>query len=717
MNVLLITPSTRIVSDIIAVFMSRGMTLFHYPTASKCLPHLTADVSQVFGTVLVDVDADAAAAEPLLTTIQDHLSQSPKQTGIHLIGNMDESQKRQWTERFGIHSVFPVPFDAVAAFKTIYNHRRQCLQHNLDEKRLHFRVSPEVGEDVTVYFRSDDNKLVGETLKNISSGGLLLSSREHDLYVKSKEYYFQLSLLGQRIDFLGMVVFAQKGLVGIKYTKIDENGITAICKYIFTKINRLNIRQYVRHEQEQPQARKPTAKVNHTDEETTATDEETTATDESASSRVLAPLIKHYDVQTLAGKPLPVTIYNAQGTVRAQAGQTVNEANLHKSYIYTEAAAETHVPQPDRPSATDADYEEESAGQLEKRLDSTLYFVPYQAAKEALRNDLKRTKSIFEKKMIQNVAKLHTTENERISREIAASLDGVLDVQGHSGDYIDMVNALRTKDNYLTFSHSCSVAFYSLAIAKKLKMLQDDFFVHKQLGRWRPIKTARFPEAGGAKPFSVQLLRYLDLQEMSIRVKYKPPVSDSLIEQLHDTCHEYARIDWQSTIFPSMRINFCPANLQLITMAALNHDIGKVSVPPRILNKPTKLSPKEFEVMKLHPAIGVKRLKEIGVNQPRLFAYILGHHILSDNRGYPNIKKRPLPESKIIAIADIYDAMRSETHYKRPHNQEKTLNYIYDLYCEGCFDAPLYVTAVHTFRQFNHEHVRERYSESRDHSA
>ncbi|MDR3322238.1 MAG: response regulator [Synergistaceae bacterium] len=104
------------------------------------------------------------------------------------------------------------------------------------------------------------------------------------------------------------------------------------------------------------------------------------------------------------------------------------------------------------------------------------------------------------------------------------------------------------------------------------------------------------------------------------------------------------------------------------------HDVGKIAISDLILNKPGKLTPEEFEIMKTHAAIGVRAIRKIEQNaeehsflrHARLIAG--GHHEKWDGSGYPaGLRGRDIPlEGRLMAIADVYDALVSTRPYKRP---------------------------------------------------
>ncbi len=111
-----------------------------------------------------------------------------------------------------------------------------------------------------------------------------------------------------------------------------------------------------------------------------------------------------------------------------------------------------------------------------------------------------------------------------------------------------------------------------------------------------------------------------------------------------------------------------------IGIAASLHDAGKVFVPDEILNKPGKLSDDEWVLMRNHTIRGARQiLKMEGI--PRVaFIAALEHHIRYDGTGYPQLKNwRPSLVSQMVAIADMFDAMRSRRPYQEPKPDELIL--------------------------------------------
>ncbi len=114
-----------------------------------------------------------------------------------------------------------------------------------------------------------------------------------------------------------------------------------------------------------------------------------------------------------------------------------------------------------------------------------------------------------------------------------------------------------------------------------------------------------------------------------------------------------------------------------IKTAALLHDIGKIATPVTILNKQGKLSKAEYTEVKKHSERGYRILSS-GPNMETIATYCLHHHERYDGLGYPNgLKGKAIPlQSRIISLADAYDAMTSERSYKDPLTKEAAIEEI-----------------------------------------
>ena len=110
---------------------------------------------------------------------------------------------------------------------------------------------------------------------------------------------------------------------------------------------------------------------------------------------------------------------------------------------------------------------------------------------------------------------------------------------------------------------------------------------------------------------------------------------------------------------------------------ALLHDVGKIGIPPDVLNKPGKLTDEEFEIIKSHTTKGYDALKEIKI-MPELAVGAQSHHERPDGKGYPNhLKGGEIPRvAQIIAVADCFDAMYSNRPYRNRMNFDKAISII-----------------------------------------
>jgi len=102
-----------------------------------------------------------------------------------------------------------------------------------------------------------------------------------------------------------------------------------------------------------------------------------------------------------------------------------------------------------------------------------------------------------------------------------------------------------------------------------------------------------------------------------------------------------------------------------LRLAALTHDVGKISVPAEILSKPGRLSAIEFELIKVHAQAGHDVLQTIAFEQP-VARMVLQHHERLDGSGYPSGLRGDdiLPATRVMAVADVYEAMTSHRPYR-----------------------------------------------------
>ena len=117
--------------------------------------------------------------------------------------------------------------------------------------------------------------------------------------------------------------------------------------------------------------------------------------------------------------------------------------------------------------------------------------------------------------------------------------------------------------------------------------------------------------------------------------------------------------------------------VEVIRLAGGIHDLGKISVPADILSKPARLSEIEYSLMKIHPEAGYNILKDIDIPWP-IALIVLQHHERLDGSGYPGGLKEGdiIPEARIMAVADVVEAIASYRPYRPTLGTDKALDEI-----------------------------------------
>ena len=140
------------------------------------------------------------------------------------------------------------------------------------------------------------------------------------------------------------------------------------------------------------------------------------------------------------------------------------------------------------------------------------------------------------------------------------------------------------------------------------------------------------------------------------------------------------------------QFHLSPADIDIITLASSLHDIGKIAIDEKILNKPGRFTDEEFAIMKTHTSKGADMLAALPnvKSEPLLMkAYEIArwHHERWDGRGYPDgLKGEEIPISaQVVALADVYDALTSERCYKKAFSHEKAVEMILNGEC-GAFN-------------------------------
>ena len=129
------------------------------------------------------------------------------------------------------------------------------------------------------------------------------------------------------------------------------------------------------------------------------------------------------------------------------------------------------------------------------------------------------------------------------------------------------------------------------------------------------------------------------------------------------------------------------------SLGGLLHDMGKLALPTHILNKPGRLSEKEYSVVRRHPAWGRELLAELGGFAPPVLRLVEGHHERLDATGYPHGRAAGdlELEVRILMVADVYDALTDDRVYRRAWSPWRAVELL-DSYAgngldRGCVEA------------------------------
>lgn len=119
------------------------------------------------------------------------------------------------------------------------------------------------------------------------------------------------------------------------------------------------------------------------------------------------------------------------------------------------------------------------------------------------------------------------------------------------------------------------------------------------------------------------------------------------------------------------KLNLNADEIERLSYVAILHDIGKIGIPESILQKPSKLTDEEYQIMKSHPVIGAEILKRVSFLIP-VAPLIRSHHERFEGNGYPDrLKGEEIPiQSRIVSIIDAYDAMTSDRPYRKSLGME-----------------------------------------------
>lgn len=135
-------------------------------------------------------------------------------------------------------------------------------------------------------------------------------------------------------------------------------------------------------------------------------------------------------------------------------------------------------------------------------------------------------------------------------------------------------------------------------------------------------------------------------------------------------------------------------DIENISYSSVLHDIGKIVVPDAVLNKPGRLTPEEYEIIKTHTVKGAELIDQIGLENNEVLSYAYDicrhHHERWDGRGYPDklVGDNISIWAQIVSIADVYDALTQDRCYKKAFPKDKAISMIRNNEC-GVFNPDL----------------------------
>lgn len=125
------------------------------------------------------------------------------------------------------------------------------------------------------------------------------------------------------------------------------------------------------------------------------------------------------------------------------------------------------------------------------------------------------------------------------------------------------------------------------------------------------------------------------------------------------------------------KAGFSETECQVIAQAALCHDVGKSAIPADILNKPASLTPAEYEIVKTHTTAGYEQITHAMQTLSTAAIVALQHHEHIDGLGYHHLAGDDIhPYAKLVAVADVFDALYSRRSYKEPWGLDRIKDYL-----------------------------------------
>ena len=178
------------------------------------------------------------------------------------------------------------------------------------------------------------------------------------------------------------------------------------------------------------------------------------------------------------------------------------------------------------------------------------------------------------------------------------------------------------------------------------------------------------------------------IEALSTAIEFRSGESGAHVRRIHDITYFLLR-------HTDLGAGLTEETIKYIALASIMHDVGKIAIPDSILNKPGKLTPEEYEIIKTHTTQGAEMLKKIPqlrAHESYIYAYDIArhHHERWDGRGYPDgLKGNDISIwAQIVSLADVYDALVNKRCYKRAFSRQEALRMIRENEC-GVFNPLL----------------------------
>jgi len=151
------------------------------------------------------------------------------------------------------------------------------------------------------------------------------------------------------------------------------------------------------------------------------------------------------------------------------------------------------------------------------------------------------------------------------------------------------------------------------------------------------------------------------------------------IEAKDQTTHDHLERVRVYAVELAKKLNLSPDEIEALRAAALLHDIGKLAVPEHILSKPGRLTPEEFEKMKIHPIVGAEILERVHFPYP-VVPIVRCHHERWDGAGYPaGLKGEEIPiGARILSAVDCLDALATDRQYRKALPLDDAMQWVAD---------------------------------------